>query len=130
MKTKHLQRLAKEGKLLSFATGQTIIQQGAGGVGFYLILEGKAQAKKGKRVLTELGKGQFFGEMALLDGGPRSADVVASEPTKCFCLTFWNFEGIRRGDPEITEVILKEVVRRLREKVEMLTDWTLSAGIY
>lgn len=120
MNDRHLRRLAKEGKPLSFSAGEMIIKKGATGTGFYLVLKGKAQAKKGDRVLTEFRRGQFFGEMALLDNGPRSADVVASEPTECFCLTFWDLQGIRYKDPKITEAILKELAKRLRETDEML----------
>jgi len=120
MNNRHLRRLAKEGKSLSFSAGDVIVKKGAEGLGFYLVLKGKAQAKKGNRVLKELGRGQFFGEMALLDNGPRSADVVASEPTECFGLTHWNFEGIRHANPEMTEAILRELAERLRETDEML----------
>jgi CRP-like cAMP-binding protein len=120
MNDRHLRRLAKEGKPLSFSSGEMIIKKGAAGIGFYLVLKGRVQVKKGDRVLTELGRGQFFGEMALLDNGPRSVDVVASEPTKCFCLTFWDLHGIRHKDPKITEAILKELARRLRQTDEML----------
>ena len=121
MSNSHLQKLAKEVKLKSFAAGEMILKEGVYGVGFYLVLKGKVQAKKGNRVLKELGGGQFFGEMTLLEGSPRSADVVAVEPTKCFFLSFWDFQEIMREDPTITEVILKELVRRLRETDEMLS---------
>jgi CRP-like cAMP-binding protein len=120
MNNRHLRRLAKEGKPVSFSAGEVIVKKGAEGVGFYLVLKGRAQAKKGSRVLKEFEKGQFFGEMALLDNGPRSADVVASEPTDCFGLTHWDFEGIRHEDPEMTEAILRELARRLRETDELL----------
>lgn len=122
LKKRHLKSIADSGFVHSFRTGDIIVKKGDTGSSFYVVLSGSAQAKKGTRVLTELGQGQFFGEMAVLDGGPRSADVTATDNTKCFKLSFWDFQGIRKGDPEITEIILKELVRRLREKVEMFTD--------
>lgn len=122
MNSIHLQKLAKEVELKSFAAGERILKKGVYGIGFYLVLKGKVQAKKGNRVLREFGRGQFFGEMTLLDGSPRSADVVAIEPTKCLFLSFWDFQEIRREDPAMTEVLLKELVRRLRETDEMLSD--------
>ena len=122
LKKRHLKSIADSGFVQSFRTGDTIVKKGDTGSAFYVVLSGSAQARKGTRVLTELGQGQFFGEMAVLDGGPRSADVIATGDTKCFSLSFWDFHGIRIHESEITEVIIKELVRRLREKVEMLTD--------
>ncbi len=69
-----------------------------------------------------LGKGNFFGEMALLDNQPRSADVVAVAPTTCFGLTGWSFEGILKKEPEMVFGIMKELTRRLRESDAALTE--------
>ncbi len=122
MNHRHLQKIAMGGQPQQFPAGKAIIKEGESGIGFYLVLTGRVQVKKGGRILSELGRGQFFGEMALLDSGPRSADVVASEPTECFCLASWNLEGIRHGDPELTEVILRELVRRLRQTDRMFSE--------
>ena len=106
--------IAKEGRVISYEAGRTIVDEGGAGVGFYLVLEGKVEVRKSGRVLATLGKGQFFGEMSVIDGQPRSADVVAVTATQCWVLVSWNFAGMLKGHPEVALPMLKELVRRLR----------------
>lgn len=106
--------IASQGKELSYKAGDSIVDEGTMGVGFYLILDGKAEVRKGGRVLATLGKGQFFGEMSLIDEQPRSADVVAVSPTKCWALSSWAFAAIVKTNPDVAIIMLKEVVKRLR----------------
>ena len=111
---KRRKAMASNGKEQSYKQGDKIVEEGATGVGFFLILNGNAEVRKGGKVLAKLGKGQFFGEMSLIDGSPRSADVVAAEPTTCWVLTSWAFESLVKLNPEIALVMLKEMVKRLR----------------
>ena len=111
---KLLKTLENSGKEVSFKQGATIVEQGGMGVGFFMILEGQVEVRKGGKVLAKLSKGQFFGEMSLIDDQPRSADVVAVQPTRCYALTTWSFSGILKGNPEMALPLLKEVVKRLR----------------
>lgn len=106
--------MASQGKELSYKEGASIVDEGTMGVGFYLILDGRAEVRKGSKVLATLGKGQFFGEMSLIDEQPRSADVVAVAPTKCWALTSWAFGALVKTHPEIALMMLKEMVKRLR----------------
>jgi len=106
--------MVSEGKEMNYKAGDFIVREGAMGVGFYLILDGKAEVRKGDRILAALGKGQFFGEMSLIDELPRSADVVAVSPTKCWALTSWAFAGLVKTNPEIALQMLKEMVKRVR----------------
>ena len=106
--------IASQGKELSYKTGDSIVDEGTMGVGFYLLLDGRAEVRKGPKVLATLGKGQFFGEMSLIDEQPRSADVVAIAPTKCWALTSWGFNALVKTHPEIALLMLKETVKRLR----------------
>ncbi len=111
---KHRKELASQGREISYKPGTAIVSQGAMGVGFFLILEGKAEVRNKNKVLATLSKGQFFGEMSLVDDSPRSADVVALEPTKCWAITSWAFASVIKSNPEIALGMLKEVVKRLR----------------
>jgi len=111
---KRRKSVASEGKELSYKAGDVIVGEGAMGVGFYLMLEGRAEVRKGSRVLARLERGQFFGEMSLIDEQPRSADVIAATPTKCWVLSSWAFNGFVKSNPEVALVMLKEVVKRLR----------------
>jgi len=122
MKKKHLQAIAKAGKELSYEPGTTVVGEGEGGVGLYIILDGLVEVRRKGKVLARLGKGQFFGEMSLLDGKPRSADVVAVERTSCFGLTSWSFIGLVKTNPEIAVNLLKELAGRLRETNRAFTE--------
>lgn len=106
--------MAAQGKEFSYKPGTMIVDEGSMGVGFYLVLDGRVQVKRGGKVLAQLGKGQFFGEMSLIDQQPRSADVMAVEPTKCWALSAWSFDSIVKANPDIALVMLKEMVKRLR----------------
>lgn len=106
--------IAAQGKDLTYKAGDKIVEEGTMGVGFYLILDGQAEVRKGGKALATLSKGQFFGEMSLVDEQPRSADVVALAPTRCWALSSWAFASIAKSSPDIALAMLKEVVKRLR----------------
>lgn len=118
---KRLNSIAKASTKRVFKEGETIAKQGDSAVAFYLILTGAVEVRRGKKVLSKLGRGQFFGEMALFDEQPRSADVVAVEETTCLLLTSWAFEGLLADHREVAKSLTRELVRRLRE-----TDMALS----
>jgi CRP-like cAMP-binding protein len=114
--------VASQGKEMSYKAGDSIVDEGTMGVGFYLILDGKAEVRKGGKILATLSKGQFFGEMSLIDEQPRSADVVAVAPTKCWALTSWAFAALVKTRPEIALNMLKELVKRLRAAQNLPTS--------
>ena len=103
-----------EGRETTYKTGDVIVGEKGMGVGFYLVLDGKVEVRKGGKVLATLERGQFFGEMSVIDGQPRSADVVAVSQTKCWVLPTWSFAGLIKGHPEVAIPMLKELVKRLR----------------
>ena len=107
-------KLLAQGKEMSYKAGDTIVTEGTTGVGFFLILDGKAEVRKKGKVLATLSKGQFFGEMSLIDDLPRTADVIALQPTKCWAITSWSFASLIKVQPELALGMLKEVVKRLR----------------
>ena len=106
--------IANEGKVISYEAGKMIVGEGGAGLGFYLVLDGKVEVRKGTKVLATLGRGQFFGEMSLIDGQPRSADVFAVTPARCWVLVSWNFAGLLKAHSEVALPMLKELVKRLR----------------
>ncbi len=111
---KELRSIASSSKEKRFEAGQTMVSEGESGVGFFLIIEGRAEVRRSGKVLSRLEQGQFFGEMTLLDEQPRSADVVAMDPTKCLIFTVWDFHGMIRTYPKMAREIMKEMARRLR----------------
>lgn len=122
LKEKQLRSILDSGKEMQFGAQKEIVSEGEDGVGFYLIVEGKVEVRRKGRVLSELGKGDFFGEMSLIDKQPRSADVVAVTPVTCFGLTQWVFIGMVRTQPDIAVNVIRELVRRLRGTDKALTE--------
>ena len=122
LKEKQLKSVLAAGKQRNFGQGDVIVSERDMGVGFYLILGGEVEVRKRGRVLAKLGKGDFFGEMSLLDNNPRSSDVIAVAPTTCLVLSSWNFQGILKANNEIAMNLLRTLVQRLRESDKPLSD--------
>lgn len=99
-----------------------MVKQGEKGLGFYLLLEGQVEVRRKGRRLATLGPGEFFGEMALFDDQPRSADVVALQPTRCLVLTKWEFWGFAMNQPRMLRGMLAEMARRLAETDRSLSE--------
>lgn len=112
--------LAKRFVERNYKKDDKIVTQGKGGEGFFIILEGHADAFRtlsdGNQVQVNLfGPTNYFGELALLDEeGLRTASVVATEPTKCVVLTRWDFLGLLKEDNAMAISILVEMARRFR----------------
>jgi len=120
---KELEAVLRTAKERVFEAGSPIVREGAeGGVGFYLVLDGQVEVRKGKKSLAKLGGGEFFGEMALLDDAPRSADVIALTKTRCVMLTRWDLRGLISTYPDIALKILAGLARRLRETDQALSE--------
>ena len=111
---KSLESMIKSAVEKTVSPGEKVVQQGQGGVGFYLILDGKAEVIKDGTKLAELGAGNFFGELGVIDGQPRTADVVAVTETKCWILSQWAMKSIIANHPEVALSMLEELARRLR----------------
>lgn len=111
---KELEAVAAAGREVTFRAGKTILKEGEPGLAFLLVLNGKVEVRKKAKTVATLGRGDFFGEMTVIDDKPRSADVVAIEETKCFGMTAWAFTPILRRHPDIAVGIIRELVNRLR----------------
>ena len=122
LSTQELKLIAKLSKERNFESGHTIVSKGEGGIGFYLILEGSVEVRSNGSTLSKLGPGQFFGEMSILDNQPRSADVVAVEPSRVLILSAWSFKTLISENPKIALKMLQEFVRRLRSTNKSLSD--------
>ena len=106
-----LLRVAEEAE---FPTGATIIEEGTIGEDFHLLLEGQASVSVGGRQVARAKPGDYFGEMALIDGGVRSATVVADTHVGTLRLASKDFLSLVEDDPRIARRLLVELCRRLR----------------
>ncbi len=119
------EHLAKRFVERSYPAGAAIVTQGQGGEGFFIIETGKAdvyrQRMDGERnLMNAFGPTDFFGELALLDEGLRTASVITTEPTTCLILTRWDFLSELKLDAEMAVVILEELAKRFRLALETL----------
>ena len=98
------------------ATGKAITEQGARDPRFVVLLDGRARVEIDGKAVEEIGPGDYFGEIALLDGGPRSATVVALTPVRILALEQMSFRPLLQDHPEIAEQLLLAMCRRLRRE--------------
>ena len=100
---------------VSVAAGRVLCDEGSMGHEFYLILDGQAAVRKAGRRVATLGPGQYFGEMALLDKGPRSATVVAETPMTLLVIGQREFAAVLDEVPTLAHKLLATMASRLRE---------------
>lgn len=116
-----LHTIARVVREVPHRAGTTIAREGEPGVGLFVILDGIAEVSIGGRKKATLGPGDFFGEIALLDGGPRTATVTAKTDVKLLGLTEWVFRGLIREHPSIALKTLQQMAGRLRAATKVAT---------
>jgi CRP/FNR family cyclic AMP-dependent transcriptional regulator len=114
-----LARIAARMTELEVPADRVIARQGEIGTGFFVIVSGNVRVVRDGETLAELGPGDFFGELSVLDGKPRNAQVVTTEPTTCLALATWEFEAVVREQPSVALAILRELAGRLRDLTDM-----------
>ena len=112
---RELQGVANSMKERMFRAGQKIATEGQMGIGFFLIAEGTATVMKGEDELASLGPGDYFGEIALIDDGLRTASVVADSELKAYGLTSWEFRPLVESNATIAWKLLRTMAARLRD---------------
>jgi CRP-like cAMP-binding protein len=112
---KDLQRIARASDEISVKAGRVLVEQGRLGHEFFLILDGKANVRRNNRKIAELGPGQYFGELSLLDKGARDATVVAETDMKLLVLGQREFLGVLDDVPSLSYKLLRIMAHRLRE---------------
>ena len=103
---------------VDFPAEHVIARQGEIGTGFFVVVEGSVRVVRGGEEVAVLGPGEFFGELSVLDGLPRVAQVVAVEPTRCLALASWDFEQALLDNPPLALAILRGLAARLRSVTE------------
>lgn len=109
-----LATLARTATEVTFPRGRVIVRQGEIGTGFFVIVDGRVRVVRDGETIASLGPGDFFGELSVIDGLPRVAQVVAEEETTCLALATWDFERVLLAEPRLALAILRGLAARLR----------------
>ena len=112
---RQLQRVARIARILDAPAGTVLTRVGDPGDEFFLILDGTVSVDVAAGGPVPLRPGAFFGEMSLLDGGPRSATVVTDTPVRLLVINRENFSVLRREVPDLTQILLVTLSRRVRQ---------------
>jgi CRP/FNR family transcriptional regulator, cyclic AMP receptor protein len=113
-----VQQIARLFKERRFAAGETVIQEGSGGAAFFVIESGEATVFiRGKKRST-LTADDYFGEIALIDQGPRMATITAATELVCYGLTFWDFRPLVEANGVIGWKLLQRMARMMRDARE------------
>ena len=114
----HLAMLADRAVEVDYPADRVIARQGEIGTGFFVVVEGSVRVVRDGEELAVLGPGEFFGELSVLDGKPRVAQVVSIVQTRCLALATWDFEEAVLANPALGLAILRGLAERLRTKTE------------
>jgi CRP-like cAMP-binding protein len=117
-----LQTIARVVKDIDHPAGTVVAREGEPGVGLFVIADGTADVTIGGKKKASLGPGDFFGEIALLDGGPRTATVTATSDVHLLGLTEWVFRGLMQEHPSIAVKTLQAMAGRLRGATKAATS--------
>ncbi len=109
-----LERLARSFKERTFDAGSTVVGEGKSGAGFFVIESGEATVSRGGDERRKLGAGDYFGEIALIDEGARSATVTADSDLHCYGLTSWEFRPLVESNASMAWKLLETMAKRLR----------------
>lgn len=109
-----MEKIASKSIRISAYPGTNLAKQGEPGFDFFIVLDGTADVLKGKEKIATLAAGDVFGEMALLSGEKRNADVVATSPMTLLTMMVWDFREITKDFPVVTQ--------RLEELAQARTD--------
>src|SRR2546430_15036923 len=111
---RHVRKIAEAGTEARFEPGTPIVRKGERGETFFVSLDGEARVHMGGKRRARLGMGDFFGEMALLDGGARSATVTAETQVHAMRISRRRFLQVVERDPKLALELLKVLAARLR----------------
>jgi CRP/FNR family transcriptional regulator, cyclic AMP receptor protein len=116
LKPKELEKLSSSFKERTFAEGEDVTSEGetGGGGRFFVIESGEAIVTVHGEERGRLGPGDYFGDVAMIDRGERTATIHAASELKCYSLTFWDFRPLVESDARIAWPLLQAMAKRLR----------------
>lgn len=116
LSSRHLGKIAKLGQDVSHQPGQPVATEGRGGYAFHVIIDGQADVTVGGAHRRTLTRGDYFGEISLIDGKPRSATVTASgeQPLRTFAIESASFRHLLETEPTVALPLLMKLCERVR----------------
>ena len=115
LRDKDLKMLAESFSERSFRSGDELTTEGAGAAGFFVIESGEAKVTVDGEDRRTLRSGDYFGEIALIDGGTRTATITATSDGRAYGLTSWVFRPLVEKNAAIAWPLLEAMARRVRE---------------
>ena len=112
LEDRELQQIANSMKSRTFSAGQQVAVEGESGVGFFVIEDGTAKVTVHGDEVRTLGAGDYFGEVALITQGPRSATVTAETDLKTYGMTSWEFRPLVEDTPSLAWKLLQSAVKQ------------------
>lgn len=100
---------------MDFPAGKVLCHEGQSGGDFFVLLSGSADVTRGSKKITKMAPGDFFGEIALVDGGKRTATVTTTSPSRCLVLGPRQFQNVLHQDTDIAHRVMKALTLRVRE---------------
>jgi CRP/FNR family transcriptional regulator, cyclic AMP receptor protein len=118
LESKDLAILSNAARERNYQQGEEIIRQGETGVGLFVLTSGRVRVQQDRQGqptdLGSLGPGQVFGELSLLDDQPRTATIIAEEPSTVIIVPIWDFRAALRENPSMSLALLKSLSQRIR----------------
>ena len=114
LERKELEHVADAFKERRYSAGDAVATEGQKGAGFFVIAEGTATVSVGGAERGGLGPGDYFGEIALIDEGARTATITAKTDMTCYGMTFWEFRPFVEADARIAWRLLQALAKKLR----------------
>ncbi len=113
----HLERMARDFTERTFPAGSVVVREGDDhGIGFFVVADGDGIVTVGGREVAKIGRGSYFGEVALISDRVRTATVTASTDLRCMVMTLWDFRAFIQGDAEVAWKLLQHVGGMLHNK--------------
>lgn len=112
---RQLRKMLDKSKTTTHSPGQEITKEGLGSLALHLILSGTVEVTVRDKKVRELGPGDYFGEISMIDGRPRSATVKATTDLKTLAVPHLAFQQLLDDDPEVARQMLVRLCQRLRE---------------
>ena len=112
--SRQLKKIAARTGIDEYAEGSVVVREGGHGETLFVILEGSVRVVRAGRTVAQLGVGEFFGELSVIDGRPRTADVVAESDLRCLVLYRDDLKKVLLGEPAAIWTMLETVTARYR----------------